>query len=86
LYTYIGVSPEDSSKFLPDLDSHALGLGLRWRVVKNVDLTFAAGNVWYVGDGYLDSSLVAAGVETSPTQVDYSKNIPYVGCGVQFSF
>jgi long-chain fatty acid transport protein len=86
MYTDIGVAPEDSSKFLPDLDAHSVGVGLIWSVLENVDLTFALGNVYYTGDGYVDNSLVAQGVETSPTTVNYSKNIPYVGGGVQFSF
>lgn len=86
LYTSIGVNPEDSSKFLPDLDSHALGVGLQWTLVKNLDLTFAAGNVFYVSDSYVDNSLVAAGIETQPTTVEFNKNIPYVGFGVQYKF
>jgi long-subunit fatty acid transport protein len=86
LYTSIGVDPEDSSKFLPDLNSHALGFGVQWTVAKNLDLTFAAGNVFYVSDSYVDSSLVAAGIEATPTKVEYEKNIPYMGFGIQYKF
>ncbi len=84
LYTSIGVDPEDSSKFLPDLDSHALGLGLQWTVMENLDLTFAAGNVFYVSDSYNDTSLAAIG--DSPIKVEYEKNIPYLGFGIQYKF
>lgn len=86
LYTSIGVDPDWSSKFLPDLDSHALGIGLQWTVMENLDLTFAAGNVFYVSDSYNDTSLVDAGIEATPTKVEYEKNIPYLGFGIQYKF
>jgi len=84
LYTSIGVDPEDSSKFLPDLDSHALGIGLQWTVRENLDLTFAVGNVFYISDDYSDTSLAAVG--DSPIKVEYEKNIPYLGFGIQYKF
>ena len=91
LYTSIGVDPDWSSKFLPDLDSHALGIGLQWTVRKNLDLTFALGNVFYVSDSYEDDSLTQPNgpfpaPEAQPTKIKYEKNIPYLGFGIQYKF
>ncbi len=80
LYSSMGVDPEDSSKFLPDLDAHTLGVGLQWMATPQLAVNFALGNVFYSGDSYVDSSL---GI---PIEIEYEKNIPYLAAGIQYSF
>ena len=80
LYTSIGVDPEDSSKFLPDLDAHTLGAGVQWMAMPQLAVNFAFGNVFYDGDGYTDTSL------GMPIEVEFEKNIPFVAAGIQYSF
>jgi len=80
LYTSIGVDPEDSSNFLPDLDAHTLGAGVKWMAMPKLAVNFAVGNVFYTGDSYVDTSL------GMPIEIEYEKNIPFVAAGVQYSF
>lgn len=80
LYTSIGVDPEDSSKFLPDLDAHTLGAGLKWMATPQMAVNFVLGNVFYSGDSYVDNSL------GMPIEIEYEKNIPFVAAGIQYSF
>ena len=80
LYTSIGVDPEDSSKFLPDLDAHTLGAGFQWMATPQLAVNFAFGNVFYDGDSYVDTSL------GMPIEIEYEKNIPFVAAGIQYSF
>jgi len=83
LYTESGVSPQYSSKFLPDLDSHTIGLGCQWTPVKNLDLNFGAGYVSYMSDSYTDNTLAPL---EGPIVVEYQKHIPYLGFGLQYKF
>lgn len=80
LYSSMGVDPEDSSKFLPDLDAFTLGAGCQWMATPKLAVNFALGNVFYDGDSYVDTSL---GV---PIEIEYEKNIPFVAAGIQYSF
>lgn len=80
LYSSIGVDPEDSSKFLPDLDAFTLGAGCQWMATPKLAVNFALGNVFYSGDSYVDTSL---GV---PIEIEYEKNIPFLAAGIQYSF
>jgi long-chain fatty acid transport protein len=80
LYSDMGVPPEYSSKFLPDLDAHTLGAGVAWSVLPQLVLNFAFGNVFYISESYIDKSL------GQDIEVKYDKNIPYVAAGIQYSF
>jgi hypothetical protein len=80
LYSSIGVDPEFSSKFLPDLDAHTLGAGVKWMAMPQLAVNFAFGNVFYDGDSYVDTSL------GTPIEIEYEKNIPFVALGIQYSF
>lgn len=80
LYSAMGVDPEDSSKFLPDLDAHTFGVGFEWMATPQLAVNFAVGNVFYSSDSYVDYSL---GI---PIEIEYEKNIPYAAAGIQYSF
>jgi long-chain fatty acid transport protein len=80
LYSSVGVDPEDSSKFLPDLDAHTLGAGVKWMAMPKLAVNVALGNVFYDSDSYVDTSL---GV---PIEIEYNKNIPFMAAGIQYSF
>jgi long-chain fatty acid transport protein len=80
LYSSMGVDPQYSSKFLPDLDAHTIGAGAAWSVLPQLVLNFAVGNVFYECDSYIDTSL------GQDIEVKYDKNIPFVAAGIQYSF
>lgn len=84
LFTSVGVDPKYSSKFLPDLDAHTVAAGIEWNVIKNLDLTFALGNVFYMSENYTDNSLAPLG--EPDIHLTYEKNIPFVALGIQYKF
>lgn len=89
LYTSIGADPQYSSKFLPDLDSHAVGLGLEWKALPSLTLNLSGGNVFYVSDSYIDNTLgnPALGPYARPNMtVEYNKNIPFLAAGIEYKF
>jgi len=80
LYSSMGVDPAESSKFLPDLDAHTVGVGLEWMAMPGLALNLAVGTVFYESDSYVDTTL------GRPVEIEYKKNIPHIGTGVQYRF
>jgi long-chain fatty acid transport protein len=80
LYSTIGVDPEYSSTFLPDLDAHTIGGGFQWSATPMMTVDLALGGTFYDDDSYVDSSL------GTPIEVEYEKRVLFLAVGLGFKF
>jgi long-chain fatty acid transport protein len=86
LYTKTGVDAQNMTPWLPELDAHTLGAGAAWTVMPNLDLNFAIGQVFYQSDDFVYTFTGSAPTSPSQYNVEYEKDITFLGFGVQYKF
>jgi len=77
LYTDTGVDPSDMSYESPELNARSIGTGLNWQATPRLDFTFGIGKVYYQSE---------TKTTTKGTPVEFSKDVTYMGFGVQYKF
>ena len=83
MYTDTGIDAKDMTKENPQLSANTLGTGVAYKYTPNLDLNFSIGKVFYKSDAYIHTPPAPA---TTPTYVDFDKDIVFLSFGIQYKF
>lgn len=80
MHTDTGIDAKYMTKENPQLSANTVETGIAYSYTPNLDLNFGISKVFYEKDSYIDTS------SGSSINVEYSKDIMFMGFGVQYKF